>query len=187
MPSLLLLFWGARVPITGSLEFARNWLCPTIGNSGSDRQPQVWFSRLSIGPCRKLRLINSAKGGSWSGVGEWRVLAPPRPSAALPGSAPFPVERWRPPQVDRSCCSSPPGAAAGAPAAAERWLPAASPGWASAATGSSSTTGRWASAPGGSGEGGAALACGEPPAGRPPGQRASYLNSRLLPSLPGTE
>ncbi|ELK09545.1 hypothetical protein PAL_GLEAN10020511 [Pteropus alecto] len=27
----------------------------------------------------------------------------------------------------------------------------------------------------------------EPPAGRPPGQRASYLNSRPLPRLPGTE
>ena len=159
MPSLLLLFWGARVPITGSLEFARNWLCPTIGNSGSDRQSLVWFSRLPIGPCKKPRLMNSVKGDSWTGAGEWRVLAPPRPSAALPGSAPFPVERWRPPQVDRSCCFSPPEAAE-APAAAERWLWAASPRWASAATGSSSTTGRWASAPEGSGEGGAALACG---------------------------
>lgn len=179
MPSLVLLFWGARVPITGSLEFARNWLCPTIGNSASDRQSQVWFSRLSIGPCRKLRLTNSAKGGSWPGDGEWRVLAPPRPSAALPGSAPFPVERWRPPQVDRSCCSSPPGAAAGAPAAAERWLPAASPGWASAATGSSSTTGRWASAPGGSGEGGAALACGSRRrAGRPGSGRVTSTRGR---------
>lgn len=121
----------------------------------------MWFSRRSIGPCKKPRLVNSVKGASWPGMGEWRVLAPPRPSAALPGSAPFPVERWRPPQVDRSCCSSPPGVAAGEPAAAERWLPAASPRWASAATGSSSsTTGRWASAPRGSGEGGAALVCG---------------------------
>lgn len=179
MPSLLLLFSRAWVPITGSLEFARNWLCPTIGNSGSDRQLPMWFSRLSIGPCRKPRLINSVKGVSWLGVGEWRILAPPRPSAALPGSAPFPVERWRPPQVDRSCCSSPLGAAAaGAPAAAGRWLPAASLGWASAATGSSSTTGRWASAPGGSGEGGAALACGSR-------RRAGRRGSRRVTSTPG--
>lgn len=35
------------------------------------------------------------------------------------------------------------------------------------------------------GRGGAGVR--EPLAGRPPGQRASYLNSRPLPSLPGTE
>ncbi|KAI5142465.1 Alpha-(1,3)-Fucosyltransferase 11 [Manis pentadactyla] len=38
------------------------------GNSGSDRQPEVWFSRLSIGPYRKLRLANSVQGGSWPGA-----------------------------------------------------------------------------------------------------------------------
>lgn len=98
----------------GPLEFARK---VTLEVTDS---PKPGFSRLLIGLCRKPRLRGLTQGRSWPGAAEWRVLATPLPSAALPGPAPFPVERWRPPQVDRSCCCSTPGAAAGAPAAAER-------------------------------------------------------------------